>query len=74
MVIHDDIDLPLGRLRLRPSGGAGGHRGLESIIESWEPRISPGYGSGWEGPRRRRRWWDMCCPDSSRRNRNCCSR
>lgn len=32
IVIHDDVDLPLGRLRIRPGGGAGGHRGIESII------------------------------------------
>jgi PTH1 family peptidyl-tRNA hydrolase len=32
LVIYDDIDLPLGVLRFRPDGGAGGHRGVESII------------------------------------------
>jgi peptidyl-tRNA hydrolase, PTH1 family len=33
IVIHDDLDLPFGRIRIRPSGGAGGHRGVESILE-----------------------------------------
>jgi peptidyl-tRNA hydrolase, PTH1 family len=33
MVIYDDLDLPLGRARLRPGGGSGGHKGMASIIE-----------------------------------------
>jgi len=33
MVAHDDLDLPLGTLRLRPGGGAGGQKGMKSILE-----------------------------------------
>ncbi|MBU6301461.1 MAG: aminoacyl-tRNA hydrolase [Verrucomicrobia bacterium] len=32
LAIHDDVSLPLGRIKLRPSGGAGGHNGIKSII------------------------------------------
>lgn len=34
LIVRDDIDLPQGRLRLRPSGGGGGHKGVKSIIEA----------------------------------------
>ncbi|HEY49021.1 MAG TPA: aminoacyl-tRNA hydrolase [Dehalococcoidia bacterium] len=32
IVIYDDLDLPLGRIRIRERGGSGGHKGLQSII------------------------------------------
>ncbi len=32
LVVYDDLDLPIGTLRLRPAGGAGGHNGMKSII------------------------------------------
>ncbi|MBI2858856.1 MAG: aminoacyl-tRNA hydrolase [Chloroflexi bacterium] len=32
VVVYDDMDLPLGKVRIRPSGGSGGHKGMESII------------------------------------------
>jgi PTH1 family peptidyl-tRNA hydrolase len=34
IVIHDDLDLPLGKIRLRPGGSAGGHKGIKSIISA----------------------------------------
>jgi PTH1 family peptidyl-tRNA hydrolase len=33
LVTYDDVDLPLGVLRIRPSGGSGGQKGMQSIIE-----------------------------------------
>lgn len=49
LIISDDIDLPLGKIRLRPHGGAGTHNGLRSIIaETYTdkfPRIRIGIGS-----------------------------
>jgi peptidyl-tRNA hydrolase, PTH1 family len=34
LAVCDDLDLAFGRLRIRPSGSAGGHKGIRSIIES----------------------------------------
>ena len=33
VVIFDDIDLDFGRIRIRPGGGSGGHKGIKSIME-----------------------------------------
>ena len=33
VVVHDDLDLPFGRLRFKRRGGAGGHQGVRSVIE-----------------------------------------
>ena len=41
IVIYDDMDLPVGEMRIRPSGSAGGHRGMESIISSLTSRTFP---------------------------------
>ena len=32
LVVHDDLDLPLGKIRIRQGGGSGGHKGVNSII------------------------------------------
>ena len=48
MVIHDDLDIPFGIIRIRPTGGTSGQKGMKSIIEkigSQEfPRIRMGIG------------------------------
>lgn len=50
LIIYDDMDLPLGKLRLRPSGSAGGHNGMKSIISHLGtqnfPRLRLGIGRG----------------------------
>jgi len=48
LVMHDDLDLPLGTLRLRPGGGSAGQKGLASIIQQLGtqqfPRLRIGIG------------------------------
>jgi PTH1 family peptidyl-tRNA hydrolase len=48
LAVYDDLDLPLGAVRLRPEGGSGGHKGMRSIIEHLGdqgfPRLRIGIG------------------------------
>ncbi len=48
LVVYDDMDLPVGRLRMRRSGSAGGHNGMKSIISHLGgqdfPRLRIGIG------------------------------
>lgn len=48
VVVMDDADLPIGRMRIRAGGSSGGHRGLESVIECLGtpdvPRLRVGIG------------------------------
>ena len=48
IVIYDDLDLPLGTVRIRPEGGSGGHKGMASIIDALKsnrfPRLRIGIG------------------------------
>jgi len=48
ILVYDDVDLPLGKVRVRPSGGPGGHNGMKSIVASLNteafPRVRVGIG------------------------------
>ena len=47
LVVYDELDLPLGTLRLREAGGSGGHNGMKSIIQHLGndfPRLRLGIG------------------------------
>jgi len=48
LVVYDDMDLPLGRIRIRMDGSSGGHKGMNSIIQHMHskdfPRIRIGIG------------------------------
>lgn len=62
LVVYDEMALPLGRLRLRPSGGPAGHRGMESVLENLRTdriaRLRLGV-AGVEGPPPAQRWADF---------------
>lgn len=53
VVICDDIDLPLGKVRIRKKGSSGGHKGLESVIQELGtnefPRLRMGIGRPFQG-------------------------
>jgi PTH1 family peptidyl-tRNA hydrolase len=48
LVVYDELDLPLGQVRIRPSGSPGGHNGIKSIAEATGsdqfPRVRIGIG------------------------------
>lgn len=56
ILIYDDVDIPLGKIRIRPGGSAGTHNGMKSVIYNLQrddfPRIRIGIGQPPEG-------WDM---------------
>ena len=56
IVVYDDIDLPVGKLRIRESGSAGTHNGMRSIVETLAterfPRLRIGIGAADGGPLR----------------------
>jgi len=53
LVVFDDVALPLGKLRFRPGGSAGGHNGMQSVIDHFGtqeiPRLRLGIGASEPG-------------------------
>lgn len=54
LVIYDDMDLPLGRLRLRLKGSAGGHNGMRSLIQQLGTQAFPRLRLGIDSPKSNR--------------------
>ena len=50
MIVYDDIDLPLARLRIKPSGSSGTHNGMRSIVSSLATERFPRLRFGVRGP------------------------
>lgn len=50
IIVHDDLDLPFGVLRIRPDGGAGGQNGIRSIIEKLGTQAFPRLRMGIDRP------------------------
>lgn len=55
-VIHDDLDLPIGKIRIRTGGGSAGHNGIESIMRELKTdaftRFRLGIGRGMEATKK----------------------
>lgn len=70
IVIYDDVSLPVGKLRVRPSGSAGGHNGIKSIIANLGtdqfPRVKIGIGDPTD-PDRDMIAWVIGVPSQSER-------
>jgi PTH1 family peptidyl-tRNA hydrolase len=55
-IIHDDIDLPIGKIRIRSQGASGGHNGVDSVIKALNTdkfvrfRLGTGRGKESNGP------------------------
>ena len=54
LVIYDDMDLPVGKIRLRKSGSAGGHNGMRSLIACLGTQDFPRLRLGIDSPKSNR--------------------
>lgn len=66
LVIYDEVDLPLGILRLRPGGGSAGHKGVQSIIDKLGTQEFPRLRIGINRPPGRKEAADYVLQDFSK--------
>ena len=66
LVVYDDVDLPFGTIRMRPSGGSGGHKGMQSIIQTLTSQEIPRMRIGIERPPGRMQAADYVLQDFSK--------
>jgi PTH1 family peptidyl-tRNA hydrolase len=66
LVVYDDVDLPFGTIRMRPSGGSGGHKGMQSIIQTLATQEIPRMRIGIERPPGRMQAADYVLQDFSK--------
>ena len=78
LVVHDDLDLPLGRMKMSFNKSSGGHKGVESVMRAvktesfWRLRIGISEYGEWkikETSRRRTCEWFHCCDMETERSR-----
>jgi PTH1 family peptidyl-tRNA hydrolase len=50
MIVYDEVDLPFGQIRIRPSGGTAGHKGMTSILERLATQCVPRMRLGIDRP------------------------
>ena len=67
IVLCDDVTQAPGKLRIRPSGSAGGHNGLKSIIARLGPTHSPASASAWGKSPAPTTTWPIGCWGASRK-------
>ncbi len=66
LVVYDEVDLPLGIVRLRPDGGSAGHKGMQSLIEKLGTQEFPRLRIGINRPPGRKEAADYVLQDFSK--------
>ena len=65
LIVSDDLNLPLGKLRFRPSGSSGGQKGWRTSFAGWGPTQVPRLANRHRQPARRARRARISCWENS---------